>query len=100
MPARSRRTCCSPPRWEAGGLVEARSAELALSAPGRVDLNALALARRFDEPGFRREVVAQLVGRLGVEERVGFPAVLGIRAPHRAWTELEHALGRRVFEIP
>jgi glycerol-3-phosphate dehydrogenase subunit B len=84
----------------AGGRVQARSAELDLSAPGRVDLNALALARRFDDPVFRREVVAQLVGRLAADERVGFPAVLGIRDPHAAWTELEHLLGRPVFEIP
>jgi glycerol-3-phosphate dehydrogenase subunit B len=84
----------------AGGTVQARAAELDLGAPGRVDLNALALARRFDDPAFRGEVVAQLVGRLGASERVGFPAVLGIRDPHRAWSDLEHGLGRPVFEIP
>jgi glycerol-3-phosphate dehydrogenase subunit B len=84
----------------AGGLVRARSAELDLGSPGRVDLNALALARRFDDPAFRREVAAQLVGRLAASERVGFPAVLGIRDPHGAWSELEHGLGRPVFEIP
>jgi glycerol-3-phosphate dehydrogenase subunit B len=84
----------------AGGLVRARAAELELSAPGRVDPNALALARRFDDPAFRHEVAAQLVGRLAAEERVGFPAVLGIRDPHAAWSELEHGLGRPVFEIP
>jgi glycerol-3-phosphate dehydrogenase subunit B len=84
----------------AGGRVRARSAELDLSAPGRVDLNGLALARRFDDPAFRREVAAQLVGRLAADERVGFPAVLGIRDPHAAWTDLQHGLGRPVFEIP
>jgi glycerol-3-phosphate dehydrogenase subunit B len=84
----------------AGGMVTARSAELDLAAPGRVDLNALALARRFDDPAFRKEVAAQLVGRLAAAERVGFPAVLGIRDPHAAWSDLEHGLGRPVFEIP
>jgi glycerol-3-phosphate dehydrogenase subunit B len=84
----------------AGGAVRAQSAELDLGAPGRADVNSLALARRFDDPAFRRDVAAQLVGRLAAGERVGFPAVLGVRDPHGAWSELEHALGRRVFEIP
>jgi glycerol-3-phosphate dehydrogenase subunit B len=65
-----------------------------------VDLNALSLARHFDDPGFRRAVAAQLVGRPAADERVGFPAVLGIRDPHGAWSDLEHGLGRPVFEIP
>jgi glycerol-3-phosphate dehydrogenase subunit B len=84
----------------AGGTVQARSAELEVDVPGRVDVNALGLARRFDDPAFRRDVTAQLIGRLGVGERVGFPAVLGIRDPHAAWSDLEHGLGRPVFEIP
>jgi glycerol-3-phosphate dehydrogenase subunit B len=84
----------------AGGLVRARPAELDAVETGRVDLNAQGLARRFDEPNFRRQVVAQLVGRLGAEERVGFPAVLGSKDPHAVWAELEHGLGRPVFEIP
>jgi glycerol-3-phosphate dehydrogenase subunit B len=45
-------------------------------------------------------VAAQLVGRLAAAERVGFPAVLGIHDPHAAWSDLEHGLGRPVFEIP
>ena len=84
----------------AGGLVRARSAELDLPREGRRDQQSLGLARRFDESAFRREVIAQLVGRLGADERVGFPAVLGIRDPHGAWADLEHGLGRPVFEIP
>jgi glycerol-3-phosphate dehydrogenase subunit B len=84
----------------AGGLVQARSAELDLPREGRRDQQSLGLARRFDDPAFRREVAAQLVGRLSVEERVAFPAVLGIRDPHGAWADMEHLLGRPVFEIP
>jgi len=87
-------------RTEVGGPVEARSAELDLPAGGRVDLNGLALARHFDDAAFRSAVVAQIVRRLGAEERVGFPAVLGIKDPHGAWADLEHRLGRPVFEIP
>ena len=46
-------------------------------------------------------MVAQLATRrLGGDERVAFPAVLGIADPHGAWAALEHGLGRRVFEVP
>jgi glycerol-3-phosphate dehydrogenase subunit B len=78
----------------------ARSAELDLMPEGRADGNALGFARAFDTPAFRAEVAAQLSGRLGAAERVGFPAVLGIASPHTVWSELSHRLGRVVFEVP
>jgi glycerol-3-phosphate dehydrogenase subunit B len=81
--------------------IGARSVELDLVPEGRADVNSLGFARAFDDPAFRGQVVAQLAGRrLGAEERVAFPAVLGIADPHGAWTALEHGLGRRVFEVP
>ena len=80
--------------------VQARSVELDLVPEGRADVNALGFARAFDDPAFRAEVTAQVIGQLGVEERAAFPAVLGIADPHGAWAELEHRLGRAVFEIP
>jgi glycerol-3-phosphate dehydrogenase subunit B len=80
--------------------VQARSLELDFVPERRADVNALGFARAFDDPAFRAEVTAQLVGRLGVEERAAFPAVLGIADPHGAWSELEDRLGRTVFEIP
>jgi glycerol-3-phosphate dehydrogenase subunit B len=80
--------------------VEARSAELDLVPEARADVNALGFARAFDTPAFRAEVVAQLAGRLGAEERVAFPAVLGLADPHAVWTELSRRLGRVVFEVP
>jgi glycerol-3-phosphate dehydrogenase subunit B len=78
----------------------ARSAELDIVPEGRVDVNSLGYARAFDDPAFRAEVTAQLVGRLRADERVAFPAVLGIADPHGAWAELEQRLARPVFEIP
>jgi glycerol-3-phosphate dehydrogenase subunit B len=78
----------------------ARAAELDLVPEGRADVNSLGYARAFDEPSFCAEVTAQLVGRLRGEERVAFPAVLGIADPHRVWAELEQRLARPVFEIP
>lgn len=80
--------------------VQARSVELDLVPEARADVNALGFARALDTPAFRAEVAAQVVGRLRGDERVAFPAVLGLADPHGAWTELEHRLGRRVFEIP
>jgi glycerol-3-phosphate dehydrogenase subunit B len=78
----------------------ARSAELDLLPEGRVDVNSLGYARAFDDPSFRAEVTAQLLGRLRADERVAFPAVLGIADPHGAWSDLERRLARPVFEIP
>ena len=86
-------------RSDAG--VTARAVELDLVPEGRADVNALGFARAFDDPAFRGQVVAQVAARgLGAEERVAFPAVLGIADPHGAWVALEHGLGRRVFEVP
>jgi glycerol-3-phosphate dehydrogenase subunit B len=82
------------------GEVRARAVELDLPASGPADLNSLGLARQFDDPAFRAEVVAQLLPRLGAEERVAFPAVLGIVDPHAVWSELSERLGRPVFEVP
>jgi glycerol-3-phosphate dehydrogenase subunit B len=78
----------------------ARSAELDLVPEGRADVNSLGYARGFDDPSFRAEVTAQLLGRLRADERVAFPAVLGIADPHGVWSDLEHQLARPVFEVP
>ena len=80
--------------------VRARGVELDLVPEGRADVNALGFARAFDDPAFRGNVTGQVAGRLAGEERVAFPAVLGVADPHSVWTELEHRLGRTVFEIP
>jgi glycerol-3-phosphate dehydrogenase subunit B len=79
--------------------VTARSVEVSLELE-RADANALGLARRFDEPAWRGAFAAQLALKLRDDERVGLPAVLGIRDPHGVWADLEHRLGRPVFEIP
>lgn len=84
----------------AGLDVAARGVELDLSPERRADVNALGFARAFDDPEFRRAVVAQLASRLAAQERVAFPAVLGIADPHGVWAALEHELGRPVFEVP
>jgi glycerol-3-phosphate dehydrogenase subunit B len=80
--------------------VQARAIELDLSPEGRRDVNSLGFARGFDDPRFRAEVIGAVAPRLHADERVAFPAVLGIADPHGAWAEIERALGHRVFEIP
>jgi glycerol-3-phosphate dehydrogenase subunit B len=80
--------------------VQARAVELELLPEGRVDPNALDFARALDQPAFRGEIVAQLGSRLRARERVAFPAVLGVADPHGVWADLEHRLGRPVFEVP
>ena len=45
-------------------------------------------------------MIAVLTSQLRFGEVVAFPAVLGIATPHEAWSELEHGLGRPVFEVP
>ena len=77
----------------------ARSVEAEIEAD-RADQNSLGLARRFDDPGWRAAFAGRLALKLQADERVGLPAVLGIRDPHGAWSDLEHRLGRSVFEIP
>jgi glycerol-3-phosphate dehydrogenase subunit B len=63
-------------------------------------VNALGLARRFDEPAWRASFAARLAIKLQADERVGLPAMLGVRDPRGAWSDLERRLGRPVFEIP
>lgn len=84
----------------AGLAARALARELDLTPGGRVDVSALGFARAFDDRTFRAEVAAQLASRLSPSARVAFPAVLGIADPHAAWSELEHLLGRPVFEVP
>lgn len=79
--------------------IDARSISLPLSLE-RADANALGIARRFDDPGWRARFCAELTPMLHADEHVGLPAVLGLRDPHGVCADMEHRLGRRVFEIP
>lgn len=87
--------------------IPARGLELDLPSlrQGR-SLTALNLARCFDQPEFRQEVIAELKTRLVRTRsllpklRVGFPAVLGWQRPMEVWQDLQDQLGCAVFEIP
>jgi glycerol-3-phosphate dehydrogenase subunit B len=78
--------------------VGARAIELDLTPERRADVNSLGVARAFDDPAFRADVAAQLAARLGAEERVAFPAVLGLAGD--TWRELQDRLARPLFEVP
>jgi glycerol-3-phosphate dehydrogenase subunit B len=78
---------------------EARSVELDIGE-GRTEINALGLARQLDDPSYRNAVAGRLGPLLREGERIGMPAILGLRDPHGAWSDLEERLGHELFEIP
>lgn len=67
---------------------------------GEADLSPLDLARAFDRPDFRATLAADVRSQLRPGERVGFPAVIGLRDPLAAWQDLQARVGAPVFEIP
>lgn len=79
--------------------IEARAVSLNLTVE-RADMNTLGIARHFDDEKWRRQFCAELSLTLRAEEAVGLPAMLGLRDPHEVLADVEHRLGRRVFEIP
>jgi len=66
----------------------------------RADESSLGVARRFDDPAWRARFAAELAPALAADESVALPAVVGLRDPHGAWSDLQQRLGRAVFEIP
>jgi glycerol-3-phosphate dehydrogenase subunit B len=79
--------------------IAARSVDVEIEVD-KADQNTLGLARRFDDPGWRAAFAARLALKLQADERVGLPAMLGLRDPSGVLTDLQHRLGRPVFEIP
>jgi glycerol-3-phosphate dehydrogenase subunit B len=76
---------------------------LTLVAPGfedEADLPPMTFARAFDHPGFREQLARMLKPDLRGIERVGFPALLGVKDAPAAVADLERLLEARVFEIP
>jgi glycerol-3-phosphate dehydrogenase subunit B len=64
------------------------------------DSSTLALARHFDDDGWRMRFSARLAPLLGAADHVALPAMLGLSDPHAVLVDLEARLGGRVFEIP
>jgi glycerol-3-phosphate dehydrogenase subunit B len=80
--------------------VAARALELALPADRLGDVGGRRLAERFDSSHFGDWLVDSLAHKVDPDERVGVPAVLGVRRAEETWQELEGRLERRVFEVP
>jgi glycerol-3-phosphate dehydrogenase len=79
------------------------SGELSLDLPSllrRKFVNGMVLARLFDGPEFRQEVIDAVKPRLGKFDRIGFPAVLGLNNAAEVLEHLQSGLGVPVFEIP
>ncbi len=85
---------------QAAAGLNARGVTIPLGVPAGQGLTSLALARLFEDRSFRGVVMKEIKQVIAGEERVGFPAVLGLRDPGRVKEELEGGLGARVFEIP
>jgi glycerol-3-phosphate dehydrogenase subunit B len=84
----------------AGAAVTVRPLELDLPLDGVRDVGELGFAARFERPEFRDVVVRELATLVAPGERIGVPAVLGVREGHRVHRELEVRLRKTVFEIP
>ncbi len=82
-------------------VLSAEPFNLEMSIPQAKAHNAtpLELARAFDLPDFRRQVVNALKGRTKGVDRVGFPAVLGLNQHPAVLADLQEQLGKPVFEI-
>jgi glycerol-3-phosphate dehydrogenase subunit B len=65
------------------------------------DMNAtpIELARAFERADFRRQVVKAVKAASKGTSRIGFPAVLGLKAHAEVLADLEKQLGQTVFEI-
>jgi glycerol-3-phosphate dehydrogenase subunit B len=63
-------------------------------------MSSVILARMMEQEAFRDEVVAAVKPHLAQAARVGFPAVLGLQQSTAVIDDLEHKLGRPIFEIP
>ena len=82
------------------GAVEARGLVLDVEMGGEADVGPLRIARLFELPEWREQLVKELAAHLRPDEDVGLPAVLGLARAREVWSDLEQSLGRRVFEVP
>jgi glycerol-3-phosphate dehydrogenase subunit B len=80
--------------------ITARSVDIDVSPDNEPDVSPIRYARALDDVEFRKQVISAVEGRLDGCDRVGFPAVIGVRDARTAWLEIQDSLGVSVFEIP
>jgi glycerol-3-phosphate dehydrogenase subunit B len=76
--------------------------EVSLSLPNTFchEMTATALARLMENASFRERIGREIRKNLHNENRVGFPALLGVRESWKVHKDLEEIIGAKVFEIP
>lgn len=79
--------------------VAARALELELPPGRRVDMSGRVIAGQFDNERLSEWLIAAIRDRVEPDERIGLPAVLGLRRADETWRELETRLERKVFEV-
>ena len=77
----------------------ARALELKPPAGRAGDLTGRVLAERFDSHQLGDWLAGALAGKVDPDERVGLPAVLGLRGADATLQELERRLERQLFEM-
>jgi glycerol-3-phosphate dehydrogenase subunit B len=82
-----------------GQVVSARAIEASPPVTGKADRTSVGFARLFEQPAWLDALVRELAGKFERDERVGFPAVLGLGRAGEVWRELEARLERPVFEV-
>lgn len=63
-------------------------------------ISAYDLALILDNPEQVEEIIKQLLSQLDEEEKIGFPAILGLSNHRQVLAQIEEGTGRKVFEIP
>ncbi len=79
--------------------IEARALELVPPSSRRGDLSGRVIAGGFDTEDLIDWLAGALEDRVDPDERIGVPAVLGLRSGDATWQELEKRLQRKVFEV-
>jgi glycerol-3-phosphate dehydrogenase subunit B len=80
--------------------LKCRGITLSLPDTLRQEMSATALARLMGEKSFREKVGREIKKQLHGENRIGFPAVLGMNDPVQVKEDLEETIDAKVFEIP
>ncbi len=64
------------------------------------DRNTVQLAAALDQPDAQARLIAALKPLVRDDERIGFPAILGLEQHREIWQRLQAELGAPLFEIP
>ena len=66
---------------------------------GQMNVTPIQLAHAFEQPDFRRAVIASIKGHAKGYDRIGLPAVLGLEQHAEVLADMQQQLAKPVFEI-